>query len=114
MVALGRFEEDTVMIVAVHGDPRGLIPVGNRMPLKGTNVASTVQRTGRSARVDHFEDAPGPIAVMAQHVGLTASVGAPVIVASRRASQSRTRPRAFSQFFSSVAAISRLSGSQAA
>ena len=40
--------------------------------------------------------------------------GALVIVASRRASQSRTRPRAFSQFFSSVAAISRLSGSQAA
>ena len=41
-------------------------------------------------------------------------VGALAVVASRRASQSRTRRSAVSQFFSSVAAISRLSGSQAA
>ena len=40
-----------------------------------------------------------------------ANVGA-LVVTSRRASQSRTRRRAVSQFFSSVAAISRLSGSQ--
>ena len=55
-------------------------PSASSKSLEGKSVAGTVRRTGRSARIDDFENAPGPIADMVQRVGLTASVGAPVIV----------------------------------
>jgi hypothetical protein len=60
-----------------------------------------------------FFHAASRSSVMALKSGI-AGVGVEVIVASRRASPSRTRRRAASQFFSRVAAINRLSGSQAA
>jgi signal transduction histidine kinase len=80
LVALGRYENDAVKVVGVHGDFRGLIPVGVVMPLDGMNVAGTVRRTGRSARLDAFDQATGAIADVVQRAQLTASVGAPVIV----------------------------------
>jgi signal transduction histidine kinase len=80
LVALGRYENDAVKVVGVHGDFRGLVPVGIVMPLDGMNVAGTVRRTGRSARVDDLEQATGAIADVVQRAQLTASVGAPVIV----------------------------------
>jgi signal transduction histidine kinase len=80
IVALGRFEEDAVRVVAVEGDPGGLIPVGVLVPLEGKSVAGLVRSTRRSARMDGFEGVRSPIAELAQRARLTASVGAPVIV----------------------------------
>jgi signal transduction histidine kinase len=50
------------------------------MPLEGTNVAGTIKRTGRSARIDDFSGATGHIAEVVRRAQLSASVGAPVIV----------------------------------
>jgi signal transduction histidine kinase len=80
LVVLGRFEDEAITIIGVHGDAGGIIPVGVPMSLEGRNVAGTVKRTGRSARIDDFAGAPGPIAAIVQRAHLTASVGAPVIV----------------------------------
>jgi signal transduction histidine kinase len=80
LVALGRFDEDTVEVVAVHGDSGNLVPVGIRLGLQGDTVAGTVRRTGRSARIDDFDGAHGPVADLVRRVHLTGSVGAPVTV----------------------------------
>jgi signal transduction histidine kinase len=80
LVALGRFEKDTITIVAVHGDPSDRVPVGVPMRLDGENVAGTVKRTGRSARLDDLEHVAGAIGDVVHRARLTASVGAPVIV----------------------------------
>jgi signal transduction histidine kinase len=49
----------------------------------GTNVASTVSRTGRTARLDDVTQATGPIGDVVRAAGVRSVVGAPVIVDGR-------------------------------
>jgi signal transduction histidine kinase len=55
-------------------------PVGGRWPLGGKNVSTEVLETGRSARIDSFDDASGQLGVAMRERGLASSVGAPIVV----------------------------------
>ena len=56
-VSLARYDDDVLTVVAQRGAP--YVRVGERFPLGGTNVTSTVLRTGRTARLDDFAEATG-------------------------------------------------------
>jgi signal transduction histidine kinase len=57
--------------------------VGSRIQLTGDSVAAAVRRTGRTARMDDFEDVPGPIPARLRANGLRSAVGAPIVVEGR-------------------------------
>jgi hypothetical protein len=83
---VGRFDADgdfTLLAVALHPAGSARLPVGSRTPLEGNTLAPVVQRTGGSARVDAYENAAGPIAARLRAIGLSASVGVPIIVDGR-------------------------------
>src|SRR6476660_825745 len=78
---LWRFETDReITIVAAAADPEALArwPVGTRIPVDGNTLAALVQRSGRPARIDSYEDVAGPIAARVR-----AAVGVPIIADSR-------------------------------
>jgi GAF domain-containing protein len=58
-------------------------PVGTRTPIEGDNLAAVVQRTGRPARMDTYDDATGTLAARVRQAGVRAAVGVPVIVDGR-------------------------------
>src|SRR4029078_13448033 len=74
-----------ITIVAAAADPAALArwPVGTRTPVDGNTLAALVQRSGRPARIDSYEDVAGPIAARVRAVGVRAAVGVPIIVDSR-------------------------------
>jgi hypothetical protein len=58
-------------------------PVGIRTRIDGNTLAAMVQRTGRPARVDSYENGVGRVAELVRAVGVRAAVGVPVIVDGR-------------------------------
>jgi signal transduction histidine kinase len=82
VVALARHHDDTLTVVATSGRASH-VRIGDRFPLGGTNVASTVMRTGGTARLDDFSQATGTIGDLARRVGVRSTVGAPVVVNGR-------------------------------
>jgi signal transduction histidine kinase len=79
-----RYEADrTACVVAAWSETGIDIPVGSRLPLEGDNVAGSVLRTGHVARMDSFEDAPGPLAAQLRKLGIRSAVGAPIVVEDR-------------------------------
>lgn len=80
---VGRFEPDaTVTVLASTGTVDVPVRVGSRWPLRGDSVAVRVFRTGRSAHIDSYRDAAGPIAA-AVYSADVASVGAPIMIGDR-------------------------------
>ena len=83
---LWRFESDReITLVAAAADPEALArwPVGTRTPVDANTLATLVQRSGRPARIDSYDNVAGPIAARVRAVGVRAAVGAPIIVDSR-------------------------------
>jgi signal transduction histidine kinase len=83
---LWRFDtDDEITLLAGAADPAELAkwPVGTRTPIEGNTIATLVQRTGRVARMDCYENVAGPIAAGIRGVGVRAAVGAPIIVDGR-------------------------------
>jgi PucR C-terminal helix-turn-helix domain/GGDEF-like domain/GAF domain len=68
-------------------DYRSLVPVGwpvgTRTPIDANTIAAKVQRTGRPARMDSYENVAGSIAARVRAEGFRAAVGVPVIVDGR-------------------------------
>jgi PAS domain S-box-containing protein len=80
---LGRYDADgTVVSVAQWGSSPG-VSVGARFPLEGDSVSARVLRTGRPARMEHYEDAPGVIAATIRQIGIRFSIGVPISVQGR-------------------------------
>jgi signal transduction histidine kinase len=78
-----RFEpDDTTTVVASSGRFDIPMPVGSNWPLEGESVAAKVFRTGRSARMDSYRGASGPIADVMPSVDFSA-VGAPIVIGDR-------------------------------
>ncbi len=81
---LWRFETtgELTLLAGAAGDPALLAkwPVGTRTPVEGNTLASMVQRTGRPARMDDYENVAGAVADRVRTVGVRAAVGVPVIV----------------------------------
>ena len=77
---LGRYDADgTVVSVAQWGSSPG-VPIGARFPLEGDSVSARVLGTGRPARMDDYEDAPGVIAATIRQIGVRFSIGVPIFV----------------------------------
>ena len=74
-----------ITIVAAAADPEALArwPVGTRTPVDGNTLATLVQRSGRPARIDSYDNVAGPIAARVRAVGVRAAVGVPIIVDGR-------------------------------
>ena len=80
---LMRYEVDaTATIVASWGEPT-IVPAGTRIALDGRNIGSLVRSSGRPARIDDYEDAPGSIAAIARERGVRSAAGAPITVDGR-------------------------------
>jgi sugar diacid utilization regulator len=83
---LWRFDTDGEMtIVAAAAHPAALAewPVGTRTPVEGNTLATLVQRSGRPARIDSYDNVAGPIAARVRAVGVRAAVGVPIFVDGR-------------------------------
>jgi signal transduction histidine kinase len=80
-VSLARYDDDVITVVAQFGTP--YVQIGERLPLGGTNVTSTVLRTGGTARLDDVAGATGRIGDIARRAGIRSTVGAPVVVDGR-------------------------------
>jgi len=83
---LWRFETDgEITIVAAAADPEALAkwPVGTRTAVESNTLAALVQRSGRPARIDSYDNVAGPVAARVRAVGVRAAVGVPVIVDGR-------------------------------
>jgi signal transduction histidine kinase len=80
---LMRYETDgTATIVASWGEPT-IVPVGTRITLEGRNIAALVRSSGKPARIEDYEGAPGSAAAIARERGLRSTVGAPIMVEGR-------------------------------
>jgi PAS domain S-box-containing protein len=80
---LGRFDTDgTVVSVAQWGTYEG-VAIGARYPLEGDSASARVLRTGRPARMDSYEDAPGVIAATVREIGIRSSIAVPISVEGR-------------------------------
>ena len=80
-VHMGRYEpDDTYTVVASWGKPG---PVVSRTALGGKNLGTIVFETGRSARIESYDDASGPIGVAARETGIRSAVGTPITVEGR-------------------------------
>jgi sugar diacid utilization regulator len=83
---LWRYESsDAITMVGAAAEPTALAkwPVGTRTPIGDNTLAAMVQRSGRPARVDSYENSAGSIAARVRAMGLHAAVGAPIIVDGR-------------------------------
>ena len=84
---LWRFDAggELTLLAGAAADPALLAkwPVGSRTPVEGNTLASTVQRTGRPARMDDYANVAGAVADRVRTVGVRAAVGVPVIVDER-------------------------------
>jgi hypothetical protein len=81
-----RFEPTgEVTLVAAAAEPAALAkwPVGTRTSIEGNTLARVVQDTGRPARIDDYQNLPGPLAARVREAGVRAAVGVPVIVDGR-------------------------------
>jgi signal transduction histidine kinase len=59
------------------------LPPGTEVSLEGTSVVALVRRSGRAARFDAYESAPGELAEHIHEGGIRVSVGSPIVVAGR-------------------------------
>jgi signal transduction histidine kinase len=77
-----RYESDRSLTLVASARDR--LPVGSRWPIEGqTNLATLVSETGRSARLDDYADAAGPVADEMRNMGICSAVGTPIVVEGR-------------------------------
>jgi len=75
---------NTALVLAVWGAAEGdYVPVGTRIPVEDSSVPMMVGRTGRPARRDIPEQASDAASVRARKLGITSTVGAPIVVEGR-------------------------------
>jgi signal transduction histidine kinase len=79
-----RFETDEIATLVAQSDtPWDPPPLGTRLTLDGDNVVARVFRTGEAAREDDWSNATGPVAAMAEVLGVRSCVATPVVVEGR-------------------------------
>jgi signal transduction histidine kinase len=77
-----RYESDGTLTVVASGP--GRFPVGSRWPVgEQEDLAALVSETGRSARIDNYADATGPLADHLREQGVRSVVGSPIMVEGR-------------------------------
>jgi len=83
-VRILRFEPDGTATERAHYAVAGAVfEVGTRWTLDGTSAVTMVLETGRPARIDDYEGLTGQVADAMRAVGITSTVGIPIVVAGR-------------------------------
>jgi PAS domain S-box-containing protein len=67
-------------VVAGWSDGTINLPVGERLPLEGENLAGEVHRTGSPRRKEDYSGAPGVIAATVRELGIRSAVASPIVV----------------------------------
>jgi signal transduction histidine kinase len=76
-----RYEADsTATVVAGWSDGPVDLPLGERLPLDGQNLASEVYRTGAPGRKGDYGDASGAIAATVRRLGIRSAAASPIFV----------------------------------
>jgi signal transduction histidine kinase len=83
MIRYGPNRSGTVVGAWTSTGAPGPVPVGDRVPLGGSNLATAVFETGRPARIDDYAEASGPAAEIARAWGSRSAVGVPITVEGR-------------------------------
>jgi PAS domain S-box-containing protein len=79
-----RYEGDgTVTPVATWAAVGEHPAVPDRWPIEDGDPTTMISKTRRPARVDDWQDVPGPIAAFIREVGINSSVGSPIVVDGR-------------------------------
>jgi PAS domain S-box-containing protein len=82
-----RYEPEGVVTAVGSWSAEGVeadTEVGRQWPLAGESLAPRILRTGNPARIDNWDEVPGPIAEYARtRLGLSSSVGTPIVVEGR-------------------------------
>jgi signal transduction histidine kinase len=73
-----------IAILAQRGQDPAVVRPGTRLPLDGDSVTARVLRTGRSARLDRYDQRRGTIADIAHRSKVSVTVGAPIVVEGAR------------------------------
>src|SRR6202022_1034103 len=76
-----RYQDDgagSVVVASYAESGVSHIPLGEHCTLEGENVSEKVWRTGRTARMDSCERAPGSIAARMRELGFRSRVGVPI------------------------------------
>ena len=78
---LAHFAPDGTNVTVAGWSARGNhLPTGTVLPLAGTNINVIVRDTRAPARVDSYDEAPGPLAAALRALGIRSEVGAPVLI----------------------------------
>ena len=79
---VSRYDADDALtpLAIWHEDLLHKLPEGLHLPLEGDNVAARVLHTGRPARMDSHDNAPGPQAARIRQLGIRSAVGVPIVV----------------------------------
>jgi hypothetical protein len=83
---LWRYEiagEITLIAASYHSGSLVNWPVGTRAPFAGDNLAAVLQRTGRPAHVDSYNDAVGDLAARIRATGIREAAGVLIMVDGR-------------------------------
>jgi signal transduction histidine kinase len=82
---VGRYEPDGTLVVVGAWDDRAgeHIVVGSRRRVGGKNLVTSVFEAGRSARMDDYAEASGPLGIGARERGVRSAVGTPIMVEGR-------------------------------
>ena len=79
-----RFDPDgAATVVARLGAHPDEMPVGSRWTLEPPLALASVQRTGRAARLDDYDAAPGAFAAVVRGMRILSSVASPIVVEGR-------------------------------
>jgi len=78
-----RFDGESSAVVVGSSGRRDVFPLGSRQRLEGDTVAPRVLRTARTARIDNYREAGGPLAETVRSLGIQTAVGAPILVEGR-------------------------------
>lgn len=92
IACLWRYEtagEITLIAASHHSGSLVKWPVGTRTPFAGDTLGTVLQRTGRPARMDSYDNAAGALAARIRAAGIREAVGVPIIVDGRNAWRSR-------------------------
>jgi signal transduction histidine kinase len=81
-VTIDRYDDDGCSTVLASFDDPGF-PVGSRWPLDGPSLGATVLETGRSARIDDYQNLQSTSAAAMRAWSFKSAVGAPIVVDDR-------------------------------
>jgi signal transduction histidine kinase len=83
-LTLSRYEPgDEITVLAHRGLDVARTPVGSRVGHGDGSVTAKVRHTGRPARMENYEGAPGALAELARTMGVRSSVATPIVVDGR-------------------------------